>query len=115
MAVRVYDSSWKDDLHLMQQLKEQHNSKGMHLGSENIELHETWFNHYYSRNLITLYWGLRFFNICRHDKNVTVFEVTEAIKKEWERPGQLGYSYSFAHDQNDNKKWNAGGDDYLII
>ena len=41
MAVRVYDSSWKDDLHLMQQLKEQHNSKGMHLGSENIELHET--------------------------------------------------------------------------
>ena len=31
MAVRFYDSSWKDDLHLMQQLKEQHNSKGMHL------------------------------------------------------------------------------------
>ena len=30
MAVRVYDSSWKDDLHLMQQLKEQHNSEGLY-------------------------------------------------------------------------------------
>ena len=30
MAVRIYNSSWKDDLYLMQQLKE-HNSKGMHL------------------------------------------------------------------------------------
>ena len=30
MAVRIYDSSWKDDLYLMQQLKE-HNSKMVHL------------------------------------------------------------------------------------
>ena len=30
MAVRIYNFSWKDDLHLMQQLKE-HNSKGMRL------------------------------------------------------------------------------------
>ena len=30
MAVRIYNSSWKDDLYLMQQLKEL-NSKGMRL------------------------------------------------------------------------------------
>ena len=30
MAVRIYNSSWKDDLYLMQQLKE-HKSKGMRL------------------------------------------------------------------------------------
>ena len=30
MAVRIYNSSWKDDLYLMQQLKE-HNSKEMRL------------------------------------------------------------------------------------
>ena len=30
MAVRIYDSSWKDNLYLMSQLKE-HNSKGMRL------------------------------------------------------------------------------------
>ena len=30
MAVRIYNSSWRDDLYLMQQLKE-HNWKGMHL------------------------------------------------------------------------------------
>ena len=28
MAVRIYNSSWKDDLYPMQQMKE-HNSKGM--------------------------------------------------------------------------------------
>ena len=30
MAVRIYNSSWKDDLYLMQQLKK-HNSKEMRL------------------------------------------------------------------------------------
>ena len=30
MAVRIYTSSWKDDLYIMQQLKE-HNSKGISL------------------------------------------------------------------------------------
>ena len=30
MTVRIYNSSWKDDLYLTQQLKE-HNSKGMRL------------------------------------------------------------------------------------
>ena len=30
MAVRIYNSSWKGDLYLMQQLKE-YNSKGMRL------------------------------------------------------------------------------------
>ena len=35
---------------------------------------------------------LRFFKIYRHDKNVTVDEVTETIKKESDGPGQLlGY------------------------
>ena len=42
--------------------------------------------------MITLNGRLRFFNIYRHDKNVTVDGVTEAIKKECEGPGQLlGY------------------------
>ena len=42
--------------------------------------------------MITLNRRLRFFKIYRHDKNVTVDEVTETIKKECEGPGQLlGY------------------------
>ena len=46
----------------------------------------------YSWSLITLNRRLRFFKIYRHDKNVTVDEVTETIKKECEGPGQLlGY------------------------
>ena len=49
------------------------------------------FSHY-SRSLITLNRKLGFFNIYRHDKNVTVDEVTAAIKKKCEGPGQLlGY------------------------
>ena len=49
------------------------------------------FSHY-SWSLITLNSRLRFFNIYRHDKNVTIDEVTEAIRKECEGPGQLlGY------------------------
>ena len=46
----------------------------------------------YSWSLITLNRKLRFFKIYCHDKNVTVDEVTETIKKECEGPGQLlGY------------------------
>ena len=46
----------------------------------------------YSWSLITLNTRLRFFKIYCHDKNVTVDEVTETIKKECEGPGQLlGY------------------------
>ena len=46
----------------------------------------------YSWSLITLNRRLRFFKIYFHDKNVTVDEVTETIKKECEGPGQLlGY------------------------
>ena len=42
--------------------------------------------------MITLNRRLRFFNIYRHAKNVTIDEVTEAIKKECKGPGQLlGY------------------------
>ena len=49
------------------------------------------FSHY-SQSLITLNRKLGFFNIYRHDKNVTVDEVTAAIKKKCEGPGQLlGY------------------------
>ena len=49
------------------------------------------FSHY-SQSLITLNRKLWFFNIYRHDKNVTVDEVTAAIKKKCEGPGQLlGY------------------------
>ena len=39
--------------------------------------------------MITLNRRLRFFNIYRHAKNVTIDEVTEAIKKECKGPGQL--------------------------
>ena len=46
----------------------------------------------YSWSLITLNRRLMFFNIYRHDKNVIVDEVTEAIKKDSKGPGQvLGY------------------------
>ena len=46
----------------------------------------------YSWSLIKLNRRLRFFNIYRHDKNVTVDEFTEAIKKECKGPRQLlGY------------------------
>ena len=42
--------------------------------------------------LITLNKRLRFFNINCHDENVINHEVTEAVKKERKRPGQLmGY------------------------
>ena len=82
----MYNSSWKDDLYLMQQLKE-HNSKGMRL-QEIISYMKRDFSQY-SWSLTTLNWRLRFFNISRHNKNVTVNEVTEAIKKECEGPGQL--------------------------
>ena len=89
MAVRIYNSSWKDDLYLMQQWKE-HNSKGMRL-QEILSYMKRDFSQY-SWSLITLNRRLRFFSIYRHDKNVTVDEVTEAIKKECKEPGQLlGY------------------------
>ena len=81
MAVRIYNSSWKDDLYLMQQLKE-HNSKGMRL-QEILSYIERDFSHY-SWSLVTLKRRLRFFNISRHDKNVTVDEVTGA-----KGPGEL--------------------------
>ena len=46
----------------------------------------------YSWSLIKLTRRLRFFNIYRHGKNVTVDEFTEAIKKECKGPRQLlGY------------------------
>ena len=46
----------------------------------------------HSWSLITLNRRLRFFNIYHHDRNVTVNEVTEAIKEECEGPRQLlGY------------------------
>ena len=49
------------------------------------------FSHY-SWSLITLNRRLKFFNIYSHENIVTVDEVTEAIKKECEGPGQLlGY------------------------
>ena len=89
MAVRIYNSSWKDDLYLMQQLKE-HNLKGMRL-QEILSYMKRDFSQY-SWSLITLNRRLRFFNIYRHNKNVTVDEVTEAIKKECKGPGELlGY------------------------
>ena len=69
MAVRIYNSSWKDDLCLMQQLKE-HNSKGMRL-QEILSYIKRDFSQY-SWSLIKLNGRLRFFNIYRHDKNVTV-------------------------------------------
>ena len=89
MAVRIYNSSWKDDLYLMQQLKEL-NSKGMRF-QEILSYMKRDFSQQ-SWSLITLNRRLRFFNIYRHDKNVTIGEVTEAIKKECKGPGQLlGY------------------------
>ena len=89
MAVRIYNSSWKDDLYLMQQLKEL-NSKGMRL-QEILSYMKRDFSQQ-SWSLITLNRRLRFFNIYRHAKNVTIDEVTEAIKKECKGPGQLlGY------------------------
>ena len=49
-------------------------------------------SNHYSWSLITSNRRLRFFNIYRHDENITVDEVTEAIKNEFERTGQLlGY------------------------
>ena len=51
MAVRIYNSSWKDDLYLMQQLKE-HNSKGMRI-QEIISYMKRDFSRY-SWSLITL-------------------------------------------------------------
>ena len=83
MTVRIYDSSWKDDLYLIPQMKER-NSKGMRL-QEILIYMKCDFRHY-SSGLITLNRRLRFFNIYRHDKNFSVFEVTEAIKKECEGP-----------------------------
>ena len=77
MAVRIYNSSWKDDLYLMQQLKE-HNFKGMRL-HEILSYMKRDFSQY-SWSLIILNRRLRFFNIYCHDKNATVDEVTEAIK-----------------------------------
>ena len=73
----------------MQQLKE-HNLKGMCL-QEILSYMKRDFSHY-SWSLITLNRRLTFLNIYCHDKNVTVDEVTGAIKKECEGPGQLlGY------------------------
>ena len=86
MAVRIYNSSWKDDLYLMQQLKE-HNSKWMRL-QEILSYVKRDFSQY-SWRLITLNRRRSFVTIYRHDRNVTVDEVTEAIKKECEGPGQL--------------------------
>ena len=86
MAVCIYNSSWKDDLYLLQQLKE-HNSKGMHL-QEILSYVKRDFSQY-SWRLITLNRRRRFVIIYRHNKNATVDEVTEAIKKECEGPGQL--------------------------
>ena len=89
MAVRIYNSSGKDDLYLMQQLKK-HNSKGMRL-QEILSYMKRYFGQY-SWSLITLNRRLRFLNIYCHDKNITVDEVTEAIKKECKGHGQLlGY------------------------
>ena len=82
MAVRIYKSSWKGDLYLMQQLTE-HNLKGMCL-QEMLSYMRRDFSQY-SWSLITLNRRLRFFNIYRHDKNVTVDEVTKAIKTESKR------------------------------
>ena len=86
MAVRIYDSSWKDNLYLMQQLKQQ-NSKGMHL-QDILSYLKHDFSHY-SWSLITLNRRLRFFNIYRHNKNITADKVTVAVKKECEGPEQL--------------------------
>ena len=89
MAVRIYNSSRKDDLYLMQQLRE-YNWKGMRL-QEILSYMKRYFSQY-SWSLITLNRRLRFLNIYRHDKNITVDEVTEVIKKECKGPGQLlGY------------------------
>ena len=64
MAVRIYNSSWKDDLYLTQQLKE-HKSKGMRL-QKILSYMERDFSQY-SWSLIKLNSRLRFFNIYRHD------------------------------------------------
>ena len=49
------------------------------------------FNHY-TWSLRTLDRRLRFFNIFRHDKNVTIDAVKNAVRKECNGPGQLlGY------------------------
>ena len=73
----------------MQQLKE-YNLERMRL-QEILCYVKCNFSHY-SWDLIILNRRLGFFNIYRHDKNVTVDKVTEAIKKEYEGPGQLlGY------------------------
>ena len=81
----------------MQQLKEQ-NSERMHLQGiltymkrdfSQVKLHETCFSHY-SSNLTTL--KIQDFQHLSPCQNVTVDEVTEAIKKECEGPRQLfGY------------------------
>ena len=64
MTVRIYNSSWKDDLYLTQQLKE-HKSKRMRL-QKILSYMERDFSQY-SRSLIKLNSRLRFFNIYRHD------------------------------------------------
>ena len=62
----------------MQQLKE-HNSEGMRFqGILSYMKHD--FSDY-SSSLITFNRRLRIFIIYRHDKNITVDKVTEAIKK----------------------------------
>ena len=70
----------------MQQLKKL-NSKGMRL-QETLSYMKRDFSHY-SSSLTTLNRRPTFYNIYRHDKNVTVDEVTEAIKKECKGPRQL--------------------------
>ena len=101
MAVPVYDYSWKDYLYLMQQLKK-HNSKGMRL-QKLLSYMKRDFSHY-SLSLIKLNRRLSFFSIYRHDKNVALDEVTEAIKKACKRPGQLsGYRANIS--QNKKSTW----------
>ena len=60
MAVRINNSSWKDDLYLMQQLQE-HNSKEMRV-QKILRYVKSDFSHY-SWSLITLNKRLGFFNI----------------------------------------------------
>ena len=69
MAVRINNSSWKDDLYLTQQLKEL-NSKGMLLQEISSYVKRNFSQ--YPWSLITLNRRLKFFKICRHDKNVVV-------------------------------------------
>ena len=77
-AVRVRDATWENDILLKQKL-EDYIRNGLQR-KEILDYMTRDFNHY-TWSLRTLDRRLRFFNIFRHDKNVTIDAVKNAVRK----------------------------------